>query len=209
MATDKQIEAARRNGALSRGPATPEGKPRSSMNRLKHGRYSKYFALLHIEDPVAFDELLQDLVARYLPKDPVDYRLVAQLASVEWRKQRIDALDVAILDNEYAVQAAALKAAGKRATPEVIATLAAHSITERSKLPTFLATRAAQLVYERESILRHLVKSKDAYPHQLQWPEILQDEDANPENDASFEPDSNRPLDTEPDPEPLPNQEDQ
>ena len=37
MATDKQIAANRRNGALSRGPKTAAGKARSSSNALKHG----------------------------------------------------------------------------------------------------------------------------------------------------------------------------
>src|SRR4051812_47138085 len=37
MATDKQIAANRRNGALSRGPKTAAGKARSSRNALKHG----------------------------------------------------------------------------------------------------------------------------------------------------------------------------
>ena len=37
MATDKQIAANRRNGALSRGPKTAVGKARSSRNALKHG----------------------------------------------------------------------------------------------------------------------------------------------------------------------------
>jgi hypothetical protein len=37
MATDKQISANRRNGALSRGPKTAAGKARSSRNALKHG----------------------------------------------------------------------------------------------------------------------------------------------------------------------------
>jgi len=37
MATDKQIAANRRNGALSRGPKTAAGKARSSGNALKHG----------------------------------------------------------------------------------------------------------------------------------------------------------------------------
>jgi hypothetical protein len=37
MATDKQIAANRRNGALSRGPKTAGGKARSRRNALKHG----------------------------------------------------------------------------------------------------------------------------------------------------------------------------
>jgi hypothetical protein len=37
MATDRQIAANRRNGALSRGPKTAAGKARSSRNALKHG----------------------------------------------------------------------------------------------------------------------------------------------------------------------------
>ena len=37
MATDRQIAANRRNGALSRGPRTPEGRARSSRNALRHG----------------------------------------------------------------------------------------------------------------------------------------------------------------------------
>jgi len=37
MATDRQIAANRRNGALSRGPNTRAGKARSSRNAVKHG----------------------------------------------------------------------------------------------------------------------------------------------------------------------------
>src|SRR5438270_9025066 len=37
MATDRQIAANRRNGALSRGPKTRKGKARSSRNARTHG----------------------------------------------------------------------------------------------------------------------------------------------------------------------------
>lgn len=187
--SDKNLtrsEQARINGAKSKGPITPEGKLRSSLNRMKHGRYSRYLSLLHIEDRQAFDALIDDLVAQFLPKDHVEFRLIAQLASVEWRKQRLDALDVAILDNEYAIQSAALRAAGRDATQEQIASLAAHNILERSKLPAFLAHRSVQLVHERDAILRFLLKKRAACSPQLPAPQIIE-EDADPWDQPDLE----------------------
>jgi hypothetical protein len=41
MATEKQVLANRKNGALSRGPKTAAGKNRSKYNAIKHGFASK------------------------------------------------------------------------------------------------------------------------------------------------------------------------
>ena len=55
-----------------RGPKTPEGKARSSMNALKHGLRSKRFLLLPEEDPEDFASFVSDIRAAYGPEDAVE-----------------------------------------------------------------------------------------------------------------------------------------
>ena len=45
MPSDRKIAANRANGALSRGPKTPEGKARSARNSLKHGLLARAILL--------------------------------------------------------------------------------------------------------------------------------------------------------------------
>jgi hypothetical protein len=51
-----QSDASRHNGACSAGPATPEGKARSSLNSVRHGLCGRTFFLLPDEDPAEFHE---------------------------------------------------------------------------------------------------------------------------------------------------------
>ena len=98
-----RAEAARLNGAKSRGPRTPEGKARSARNALKHGLTAQAFALLPGEDAEAYAALLADLTRRYRPADALAAHLVQRLASVMWRQQRADRLEAEVLEQrDYA-----------------------------------------------------------------------------------------------------------
>src|ERR1700761_4620112 len=53
MASDRQIQAARENGMLSRGPVSARGRERSKMNALKHGFCSDLMPKTEVEAALA------------------------------------------------------------------------------------------------------------------------------------------------------------
>ncbi len=65
----RRQEASRRNGALSQGPVTPEGKARSSRNATVHGCLAKMITFDDGEAEV-FNAILAEYTARFEPRDP-------------------------------------------------------------------------------------------------------------------------------------------
>ena len=99
MATLRQIDAARRNGRLSRGPVTPERKARSSRNALKHGMHSSA-VVLNTEDSSLYDTLLSEYLAEYMPANRRERDLVETIVDAMWRLNRILTIETASLDYE-------------------------------------------------------------------------------------------------------------
>ncbi len=93
-----QIEAARRNGARSRGPVTPEGKARSSRNALKHGLAALEHFVLEDEAPSELDELAARLIAEVEPESEIEARLVKRMAIAFWKSERAERIEVALFD---------------------------------------------------------------------------------------------------------------
>ena len=87
MATQKQIEANRRNSQKSTGPRTPEGKAAVRFNALTHGLTAPH-ALLPTEDPAAFDNLLRAFHRDLQPVGPLETSLVHKAADAWWRLRR-------------------------------------------------------------------------------------------------------------------------
>src|SRR5437870_774791 len=99
-----RAESARINGTKSRGPITPEGKQRSSLNAVRHGLLAKSVCLAN-EDPEKFKELLQDFLDRFQPADNVELRLVEKMASAAFRLERFASAETALFDLEMDKQA--------------------------------------------------------------------------------------------------------
>jgi len=92
MASENQIRANRDNARHSTGPKTPEGKARSSANAIRHGLLARQI-VLPIEDRAQYLELLAALEAEHQPEGPLETYLVHQMASAQWRLQRLTRIE--------------------------------------------------------------------------------------------------------------------
>ncbi len=118
--TPAQLDASRRNGAKSAGPATPEGKARSSLNGTRHGLCAAEFFLLPDEDATAYEALLVDHLALVRPRDGFERAAATRVAQARWREARADRLEAGILTELFAADrmadAAEARAAREAAT---------------------------------------------------------------------------------------------
>jgi hypothetical protein len=85
------VAANRKNGKLSPGPLTPEGKARSSQNATQHGMRQQKFALLDHESRVEFKQLSErwnDQFASELQHHPALEPLINDVINCEWMQRR-------------------------------------------------------------------------------------------------------------------------
>ncbi len=90
-----RIEANRRNAQKSTGPRTPEGKAKSSRNRLVHGLRANKHLILD-DDPADFLLLLQDFIDRFQPVGEVEEKLVLRIAACQWRLDSVFTMEAAL-----------------------------------------------------------------------------------------------------------------
>ncbi len=98
MATEKQIEANRRNAQKSTGPRTIEGKSNSSRNNLRHGLTGQ-ISLLPTEDREAHDAFCNELIESFDAETPMENQLAQSIAEDSWRLNRARAIE----DNMFAL----------------------------------------------------------------------------------------------------------
>jgi hypothetical protein len=100
MATDRQIEANRKNAQHCTGPKTEKGKAKSSQNALKTGLDAKS-EVLRFESRPDYEALIAEFYARYHPTVPEDRALVDMLISSEWLTRRYMSIDTAVWEHEF------------------------------------------------------------------------------------------------------------
>jgi hypothetical protein len=99
MATEKQIEANRRNALRSTGPRTPEGKAVVRLNSLRHGLRADTIVLPG-ENIEEFEQLRAAMEAEWQPRTPTQRELVEDLAVARWKLRRMEVGEASIYTQE-------------------------------------------------------------------------------------------------------------
>lgn len=86
--TPAQVEASRKNGAMSTGPVTPAGKAIISTNGVTHGLAARA-ALLPSERAEDYEANLTGWVATLRPRTPGEGQVVARVADTGFRLDRL------------------------------------------------------------------------------------------------------------------------
>jgi len=89
MATQKQIEANRRNAQRSTGPRTPEGKAAVRLNALRHGLRART-VVLPGEDRQEFERLCDVLEGEWQPRTSTELFYLEQMAVSQWKLTRME-----------------------------------------------------------------------------------------------------------------------
>ena len=99
MATEKQVQANRRNALKSSGPKTQTGKAVASKNAMRHGLLARD-VVIKGEDPEAFDAMQEALVLELAPEGAIEEQLVDRIAAALWRLRRLGRVEADIFEFE-------------------------------------------------------------------------------------------------------------
>ena len=95
-ATQKQIDANRRNAQHSTGPKTEAGKVRASLNAWRHGLTGQVATMPH-EDLAVFTRFTADIRQAYAPEGALETQIAQSIAEDEWRLNRARAIENNVL----------------------------------------------------------------------------------------------------------------
>jgi hypothetical protein len=110
--SDRKVESNRKNAQRSTGPRTPRGKAIASLNAMTHGIFAKKTVAIGpplLEDPAQFVALLEGLRAHYDPVGVQEDVKVEEIASINWKKVRLERYETAGIAERLSATVAAAR----------------------------------------------------------------------------------------------------
>ena len=99
MATQKQIDANRRNAQKSTGPKTPEGKTAVRLNSLQHGLRANTI-ILPGESREEYDQLHAEMESEWRPQSATARFYLDQMVIAQWKLRRLEVAEAHLLSQD-------------------------------------------------------------------------------------------------------------
>jgi hypothetical protein len=106
--SQRKTDSNRINAKKSTGPKSDAGKAKVGQNARKLGMYTKD-AVLPTEDASQFRALLAAFRAEHQPITPTEDYLVENMVTAIWRRRRLQAIEVGLIDLQTCEQSADLR----------------------------------------------------------------------------------------------------
>jgi hypothetical protein len=160
MSSKRSINASRANGALSRGPVTPQGHERCQIAAITHGLASRRVVLDH-ESEADFHALRDMYVAALQPQTPLEIDLVEQLVAARWRVDRAWAVETALLDVTVVRQKAEVAKEFTVCDPETRTAFAFQALADDSRAFTALSRYESRFRRICDKLLKTLLALRE------------------------------------------------
>lgn len=173
MATQKQIEANRRNAQLSTGPQRPETKAKTRLNALRDG-FTGQITTLSDQDRPIFEKFKSDFIQDLAPKTTLELSLASSIAWDTWRLNHLRAVEM----NIYALGTSNNSVEIEAENPE-IHTAISGAVTfvdeaKRFALMSMYEQRMNRSIHKNlETLLKLQVERKTNYQRDLEEEIIL------------------------------------
>ena len=95
--SEARLAANRENAQKSTGPATPEGKAKSSLNAVKHGLTGATVLFTNADDAKNYSRHVKDYEQQLQPVGREECALVQSIADIRWRLATIPVMELAII----------------------------------------------------------------------------------------------------------------
>ena len=97
MATEKQINANRKNAQKSTGPKTAEGKAMVSQNAVKHGLFAQ--SVIYGENQAEYEAFHDNFFAEHAPVGAMELFLAERAANLAWRLKRAERMQNEVIED--------------------------------------------------------------------------------------------------------------
>lgn len=159
--SNRRKAASRANGAKSRGPVTAAGKAKSRLNSTKHGCLATVVTLTP-EDAETFRKMQELYVARYQPRDQVEYDMVEQIAFYNYQMREAWMREAAILGLQMSEDKETVDMEwGSNLQPRKRAAIAYLQSTKDSNALLNLERYARALSNQADKITKSLLKLRE------------------------------------------------